>query len=62
VVTDVAANPATALDSKIWVAWLTVKGARVVADTRPDPENITTRDRAERYLDTLLDARLKARD
>lgn len=55
--TDVVADPATALDHKIWVAWLTVKGARVIADTRPDPQNLTTLDRAERYLDTLLDAR-----
>lgn len=59
--TDVAADPATVLDRRIWVAWLTVRGARVVADTRPDPENLKTRDRAEHYLDTLLDARLQTR-
>jgi anthranilate/para-aminobenzoate synthase component I len=59
-VTDIAAEPVTALDEKIWVAWLTVKGARVVADSRPDPENRETRDQAERYLDTLLDARRRA--
>ena len=58
---DVVVHPATALDQKIWVAWLTVRGARVVADTRPDPENLTTRDKAELYLDTLLDERLRAR-
>lgn len=57
--TDVVVPPATALDQKIWVAWLTVRGARVVADTRPDPENLTTRDKAELYLDTLLDERLR---
>lgn len=59
--TDVVADPAADLDHKIWVAWLTVKGARVVADTRPDPENLTTRERAESYLDSLLDARLTSR-
>jgi hypothetical protein len=61
VVTDVVAHPATALDQKIWVAWLTVRGARVVADTRPDPQNLTTLDRAERHLDMLLDQRLEVR-
>ena len=55
--TDIVAHPATALDRKIWVAWLTVRGARVVADTRPDPQNLVTRDKAEFYLDTLLDER-----
>ena len=59
--TDVVAHPATALDQKIWVAWLTVRGARVVADTRPDPENLTTRDKAEMYLDTLLDERFRTK-
>jgi hypothetical protein len=60
VVTDVVVEPVVALDGKIWVAWLAVKGARVVAASRPDPENSKTREQAEQYLDTLLDARLKA--
>jgi hypothetical protein len=59
-VTDIAVEPMAALDEKIRLAWLTVKGARVVADSRPDPENSRTREQAERYLDTLLDARLQA--
>jgi hypothetical protein len=61
-VTDIAAEPVAELDEKIRVAWLTVKGARLVADSRPDPENSRTREQAERYLDTLLDARLRAAD
>lgn len=60
--TDMSAEPVAALDEKLRVAWLAVKGARVVADSRPDPENRRTREQAERYLDTLLDARLKVAD
>jgi hypothetical protein len=61
-VTDIAAETVAWIDERIRVAWLTVKGARVVADSRPDPENRRTRERAEDYLDTLLDARWQAID
>ena len=60
--TDMSAELVAALDEKLRVAWLAVKGARVVADSRPDPENRRTREQAERYLDTLLDARLTVAD
>jgi hypothetical protein len=57
VVTDNAGKSTVALDERIWVAWLTVRGARVVADSRPDPENNKTREQAERHLNTLLEVR-----
>jgi hypothetical protein len=61
-VADIASETVAWIDERIRVAWLTVKGARLVADSRPDPENRRTRERAEDYLDTLLDARWQAID